>query len=60
MIQLENGDWQTSDGRIIKADEIGKQFKSAPRSKKAMETVEDDESSQLQEGQSSGRIRLED
>jgi hypothetical protein len=60
MKQLANGDWQMDDGRVISADQIAKQGKSAPRSTKATEAEAEKDALELQEGQSSGTIRLED
>lgn len=57
---LENGDYLLSDGRVIPAAEIAKQGKTAPRSAVASEAEAKKEALELQEGQSSGTIRLED
>lgn len=57
---LENGDYVKDDGTVIPADEVGKQYKKAPRSQESLEAEAADESKQLQEGQSSGPMRLED
>ncbi len=57
---LENGDYLLDDGRVIKAEDVAKQYKTAPRSAKSLEAEESDTDNQLQEGQSSGPMRLED
>lgn len=51
---LENGDYELSDGRIIKASEIGKLHEK--HTKKST----DDNPLNLEEGGSSGPIHLED
>lgn len=55
---LENGDYQLDDGRVVPADQIGKQFKAAPKS--AVLSPEKEAPKPLEEGASSGVIRLED
>jgi hypothetical protein len=57
---LENGDYLLDDGRVIPADQIAKQGKTAPRSARATEAQAKEDALELQEGQSSGTIRLED
>jgi len=57
---LENGDYLLDDGRVIKAADIAKQGKTAPRRAGACEAEAKREALDLQEGQSSGTIRLED
>lgn len=53
MRQLENGDWELSDGRIVKAEEIGKLHEKS-------EKPEPDNPLNLAEGQCSGPVLLED
>lgn len=60
MIICKNGDYQLDDGRVIKAEDVAKQHKTAPRSTESLEAEAANESKQLQEGQSSGPMRLED
>lgn len=57
---LENGDYLKDDGTIIPADEVAEQYKKAPRSAQSLEAEESEKDNQLQEGQSSGPMRLED
>ncbi len=57
---LENGDWIKDDGTIVTKEEIAQQYKKAPRSAQSLEAEESDKGKQLQEGQSSGPMRLED
>ena len=54
----EKGNYHLDDGRVILADQVGKQFKAAPKS--ATVLPEKDAPKPLEEGQSSGVIKLED
>ena len=55
---LENGDYQLEDGRVLPADQVGKQFKAAPKSATLVPVK--NEPKPLEEGASSGVIMLED
>lgn len=52
---LDNGDYVLEDGKVISKDDIVKLHEKTPKGSKETETKDD-----LSEGQSSGRIRLED
>jgi hypothetical protein len=55
---LENGDYQLDDGRVIRADQVAKQYSSAPKVESKLPVSKP--GLELSEGQSSGRIQLED
>lgn len=54
---LEDGRYQLDDGRILTQEEVASLHKKAPSAKLASKSEEKDS---LEEGQSSGTIRLED
>lgn len=58
METLPDGSYRKSDGTIIPADRVGKLYKKAPLSRQAQTEREEEEDNELQEGQSSGVIDL--
>lgn len=55
---LPDGSYKLSDGRVIPADQIGKLYRKAPLSRQAQTEREEKDADELQEGQSSGVIDL--
>jgi hypothetical protein len=56
---LEDGRYRLDDGRILTAEEVTRLHRMAPLSETAQKR-QDEEARELSEGESSGRIQLED